>query len=427
MASEYEIEKWLWVNNMDADVILVNSDHEEYTANFTFDKPTQFKVRPILISCSLSGKKPDSFSYALKKPITYTMITRLLLQLEENLAAVAENSSTQNLQKLELNNNQQSTTSLLQKLFGYYRSQNDTNMLNSLDNTFNDSNYLSSHNNSIDDESDYDVYDLLLDSELCTSQPDISPILKPIAEHTTNVETKQSSDNSLKIEVNNKSKVPRRRFLEHRRLLGLLRKIKESGKSSLITHYKYPAIRVYPALERFAYKLPGDLSPDIFTAQASGFSIGELTHLDDQTQSNSWIPMPLWLLFYLATLYGSEGGLKDNQSPHDKLNLTSKPDFDLVPNDLEYLILADYMLNREPQDLNTIAVGSDIDIRTVIDFCNACEEIDILDRTVSRGAEIIVSKDIASNLKSDSSISDKNGVLNNSLLSRVMSKFKHTA
>jgi hypothetical protein len=428
MASEYELAKWLWVREPDADVILINSDRTEYTTNLTFDKPTQFKIRPILISCSTSSKEIDSFSYTLKMPFTYTMITNLLSQLENELAVASCSSSALNTQNVNmLNNKQQCTTSLLKKLFGYYRTQTEFKALNPADTADVDNKqYLNKINDALDEDSDYDVYDLLMDSEICSDQPDVTPILKPISEQTLKNETDFSSGNYLEVNTNNKPKVSRRRFLEQRRLLGLLRQIVASGNSSLITHYKYPPIRIYPRQNIFSYRLPGDLSPDIFTAQASGFSINELTQSHDQPSIDRWKSMPLWLLFYLATLYGSEGGLKDNYSPDDKLNLTSKPDFDLVPNDLEYLILADYMLNREPQDLHTIATGSDINIKTVIDFCNACEEIDILDRTPSNNAEIRLSHSISHTQKPESLISDNNGTFNNSLFKKFMSKFKHT-
>jgi hypothetical protein len=458
MASEYDIAKWLWVGDRDADVILVNSDADEYTSNFTIDKPTQSKIRPILISCSSTDKKSDSFSHSLKKPITYTMITTLLLELESELAQALESSSTHSSQPNDINKAQQSSTSkqsstsIIKYIFRKDKSKkqdqtpdnthpepidqdlselnDDIDVDSDYDDITDNSAYHDIDDNSdyddIDDDSDYDIYELLMESELDHTQPDDAQSINRDSPKPSIAETETSSKTARTLKANNTSKVPPRRFLEERRFLGLLRKHAKSKYPTEISHYKYPSIRIYPEQELFAHHHSHELHPGIFASQASGFSILELMKPEEKAPADSWKSMPIWLLFYLATLYGSEGGLKATNSHQDKLSLSSKPDFDIVPNDLDYMVIADYMINKEPQDLNTIAKGSGVDIITVINFCNACEEINIIDRTPIKHSEIRLSKKVTSKQDSENSTSDKNGDVSKGLIKRFMSKFRHT-
>jgi hypothetical protein len=231
----------------------------------------------------------------------------------------------------------------------------------------------------IDNESDYEptknhkINDTRLDVR---STPEINS-------HQAVSNQGEAARESRRIETNKEIDSEIIRFIEERRFLGILRKSVALGYPTEIIHHIYPPVRVYPDKQIFAQKSNFWLSPDLFTAESSGFSIQKLTKQRENVPLCGWHIKPLWLLFYLAALYGSEGRLKENDSPDDRLSLISKPDFDIVPNQLDYWKVSDYMINKKPQDIHEIADGSGVNLKTVIDFCNACEEIDIIERTAS--------------------------------------------
>jgi hypothetical protein len=425
MASGYDIADWRWVGDRDADVILVNSDIDECTSKFNLDKPAQNTIRPILIGCSTSGGKSASFSYTLKKPITFSMIISLVLKLEQDLARVAQTpplpAATE--QHADSNEQQHSNTSL-EKETDHEDGVNPEPQRVSTSQSSGENLDQNDLPVGFVDDSDYDVYDLLMDSDFENIQPEVKPPPNTSSQQQPAAPQNQPDD-SLEIKTYNIKDLPTRRFPEDRRFLGIIRKYALVKHPTEISHYIYPPVRIYPDQQIFAHKSDQEPSADIFVTHSSGFSIQELLKPEDQVPPKNWITRPLWLLFYLATLYGSEGKLKDNNSPHDKLSLTSKPDFDIVPNRLDYMIIADYMLNKEPQDLDTISDGSGISLKTVIDFCNACEEIDIIDR-ISSHSQIKLSSNISHDQNSGSSKSNKYPVADEGLLKRFISKFKHT-
>jgi hypothetical protein len=287
-----------------------------------------------------------------------------------------------------------------------------------------DSEYLS-----IDDDSDYDIYEMLLDSEFDSYEVENEPTPEPVtetqsqhAENESNVAHEQPPTEEAQESANQVTGG----LLEERRLLGLVRKLFLKGQPVEIKHYIYPPIRIYPEQELFAYEAVQEIAPNIFTTQVSGFSSQELD-AGKQTPPDNWNIKPLWLLFYLASLYGSEGRLKAGDNLQDKLTLTAKPNFELVPSDPEYKAVANYLATRELQDVQTVADVTGVEIGTVIDFCNACEEINILSRISANSTEIRVSSsEISQEQNLESSMPDNNGVNNKGLVKRFISKLKHT-
>lgn len=417
MASGYDIAKWLWVGDQDADVILVNSDQEESTSKFDLDKPGQVKTRPILVACSSKDHGHGSFAYTLEKPITYSMITALLLKLQAELSSVVQISSLPPSSEQPEKHKEVRHTEVQSKEKQHSHASFIHPVVETLDS--------GDQTLGIDDDSDFDIYEDLMDSEFDSFHEDLAgPESESIHEDLVDPESesiKPKADTTPPATYN-------RPFPEQRRLLGLIRKhvSQEQEQPVEITHYSNPPIRIYPDQQVFAHRTDHEITPDLFTAQVAGFSIHELAESVDQTPPAGWKTQPLWLLFYLATLYGSEGRLKESHNFNDRLSLTSKPDFDVVPNALKYMEIADYMINKEPQDVSTIAIGSSVDVNTVINFCNACEEIDILERTPSTQAETELSSEISPQQDAETKISDKYGVVSKGLLKRFMSRFKHT-
>ncbi|MES9981284.1 MAG: hypothetical protein ABW107_21430, partial [Candidatus Thiodiazotropha sp. 6PLUC5] len=145
---------------------------------------------------------------------------------------------------------------------------------------------------------------------------------------------------------------------------------------------------------------------------------------DEQVPPEGWDARPLWLLFYLAALYGSGGRLMENNTTEDRLSLTSEPDFEVVPHDLDYRKIAEYMMTNESQDIQKIADGAGVNVKTVIDFCNACQEIDLIDRTPSAHSEAELSTEISVNETPKVLMFGKAEVVKKGMLNSFISKLK---
>jgi hypothetical protein len=430
MASQYDIAEWLWVGDHNADVILVNSDAKDCTSKFELDKPTQTKISPILIGCSSNSKKCDSFSYTLEKPITYSTITTLLHKLELELAEEAQTSSPLIKQHDELIKEQPSSTTVHKEIFDEAELQPETHS-SPTSHPATENEDKSAQDISIDVDCGYDINDLIIDSDFDDLQSEIAPTPNTENQRVAKekCKTKNSSYRAMIYDKMNRLTrqfFKQKQFLKEKRYLGLIRKLALLGRPTEITHYIYPPVRIYPKQKIFAQQSYRGLSPELFSARASGFSVRELIKPEEQVAPDSWNSRPLWLLLYLAALYGSEGRLKENSDPHDRLRLISKPDFEMVPNDLVYRNIADFMITGESQDINTIANGSGVHIKTVIDFCNACEEIAIIDRAPSKHIELDVSSKISTNKKPETSASDKYVIDSKEILDRFVSKINNT-
>ncbi|MES9833156.1 MAG: hypothetical protein ABW139_13045 [Candidatus Thiodiazotropha sp. DIVDIV] len=367
MASNHDLAEWCWVDDLNADVVVVNADRKQFTSEFTSEKFAQANVKTILIACSSRGERSDSFSHTLQKPITYSMIISLLLELEHALAPVASTTSSLS---------QPTDTVIKKQMISEAGLQPETHTSSAS----HDLDQIDQHNN-VDYDNDFYLNDLIIDSELDSRESEV------VITENSNVQQVDKEQGKAKKRSNwtkilKKINFPTRRFNEEKRFLGLVRNLVSLGRSTEIKHYIYPPVRIYPEQQVFAQKSCHGLSPELFSAQVSGFSSHELK-TDEQEPPDGWDTCPLWLIFYLAALYGSRGRLKKNHNLQDRLSLTSIPDFDLVPHDFGYKAIADFMMVNESQEITAIADGSGVNIETVIDFCSACEEIDVIDRTTS--------------------------------------------
>ncbi|MCG8038594.1 MAG: hypothetical protein JAZ19_16330 [Candidatus Thiodiazotropha taylori] len=209
MASEYDLAEWLWVDDRNADVILVNTDCKECTTKFNLDKPGQSKIRPILICCSSSGEKCNSYTHTLVKPITYSMLTTLLQMIEPDLAKTIDNSSyhPQNSDKQSSASNQDGAVLRINK-----------DATASLENQ--DHSDLQLH---IDDDSDYDIYDLLMDSEFDSIQADTAITTDSKPQRAANDQS-ETITSSQRMKTKRKRGLPFKRHLEKEKFMGLIKK-----------------------------------------------------------------------------------------------------------------------------------------------------------------------------------------------------------
>jgi hypothetical protein len=445
MVSNNEAADWLWVGDRNADVILINADRREIRSKFNSGKFSSNSIRTVLIGCSSSGEKCDLFSRMLKKPISYSMITTLLLELETEFGPVEQVSSSLDTQVAELDRDQVielgedqvvepdqeecSTVSLNRQIFlGSVEQPEKT--ASSVSHPDKDEQIQSDQDDSVDDDSDYDVYGHLLDYEYDRFQkgdakaPAIEAQRIPV-ENVRTVEEHEQSKAPKKLRWYEKFSLMKPavgRLNENKRFLGIIRKLVLTGNPSEITHFIYPTVRIYPEQQIFAHKSCRGLSPELFSAWAAGFSSRELVKSEVCVPSNDWDAQPLWLLFYLAALYGSGGKLMKNNSLCDRLSLNSGPDFNIVPHDSAYKKIADFMVANESQDIDSIAKGSGVKAGTVINFCNACQEIDLIDRTHFSCSETQKATETVPSQKADISTPDKDEEINKGLVSGSISK-----
>jgi hypothetical protein len=351
------------------------------------------------------------------------MVIKLLRKLEQELDVAAQTPPSVTEQHYKANKEQHTSAPPQKRVLKQAESRSETHTISTF-HTDEDKHDKSERHIDIDD-SDYDIYELLMDSDYDDFQPEDTPT--PHSHSLQLVENKsKTSIETREIGTSYTMDIPATRFLEERRFLGLIRKHASLGHPTEFTHYTYPTVRIYPEQQIFAHTPNHELPLEFFTAQANSFSSHVLTNPEEQTPLENWNTQPLWLLYYLAALHGSEGQLKQNARLHDRLTLKSKPDFGIIPDHLDHRTIADFMMNNESHDLFSIADGSDINIKSVIDFCNACEEIGIIERTAHTDSGIRPSTTIAKNKRSKTSAQGKNTVNNMGLLKRFMAKFKHS-
>ncbi|MEJ2620376.1 MAG: hypothetical protein P8163_08975 [Candidatus Thiodiazotropha sp.] len=220
MASEYDLAEWLWVADRVADVILVNSDLKECTTKLKLDKPTEGKIRPILIYCSSSEETAPSDRYTLKKPIAYSAIITLLKKLEKELTNGDENASSLPEQKdktgispitsnypLQIGSDRSETLSAVSPLpSSQPDNQNDSEM-----------------HVPIDEASDHDITTILMDSEFDASDSDISITTDAKPHYAANDQGNSPSGSTRAITGSKKPPLAKRHF-EKQRFVGLIKK-----------------------------------------------------------------------------------------------------------------------------------------------------------------------------------------------------------
>jgi hypothetical protein len=172
---------------------------------------------------------------------------------------------------------------------------------------------------------------------------------------------------------------PARKFFEVARMLGLIKRAMDQGQVTAIMHRRYPTVWIYPDQGVYATPSHGALVPAMFRTLASEFTLRPMGSSRAREPLPSWEKGRLGRLLYLAALYGSEGRLREGCHFGDKLRLLAKPDFTTVPGVTEYRAIARFMLKRSA-DISTIAAGTGVSAETVIDFCNACDEVLLIER-----------------------------------------------
>ncbi|MCU7829284.1 MAG: hypothetical protein KZQ85_09475 [Candidatus Thiodiazotropha sp. (ex Myrtea sp. 'scaly one' KF741663)] len=423
MASGYDISEWVCVGDEDADVILVNMDLETDPTGTLPDTFTQQNESPILVSCSQNGEKTAPFSHSLQKPITYSMLVILLQKLELELSAAKEDlpePQAHEQEALESDTEQDSSTP----------EQEATPSETALPSETQETAGPSEIENAQIQIVHHDVAETLAEKvsptpHIETNNVNVDTGAASDALSSENViDLHRSSNTNHKVDTHLEMDRPARRFYDATRLLGVLIKAKKSGQDAEITHDMYPSLRIYPGHMLYAYTSNTELPPEMFRTLASGFSTRPLTKMSEKELQENWSRQPLWLLFFIATLYGSEGRLRENGSLDDRLRLISKPDFEMIPRHADYGAILSFMTVNPLSDLKTIGEGAGASIKTVVDFCNACEEIGILERipALQNGDETHTIS--AVNTQQEAAVSANSAGSDKSLMQRIKSIFK---
>ncbi len=172
-------------------------------------------------------------------------------------------------------------------------------------------------------------------------------------------------------------KRPAMRFYRYTRLLGLLHSVFDKNQPVVITHSILPTLIVSPERGVFASVDPLDNELELFSMPAYKFQVQEISLADLDEVMADCIIQPLWALFYSAALFGSEGRLMETMVASDVLCLERMPDFKRVPHCKEHLKLAKYLVSHSA-DIIGLAQITRTPLPMVIDFCNACEEAELI-------------------------------------------------
>ncbi len=170
---------------------------------------------------------------------------------------------------------------------------------------------------------------------------------------------------------------PAKRFYPQMRLLGILRKLAASHENCLVTHPRFPDIEIHPQAEWFYSPDLVEHTIELFRRPGNEFTVTPIGHKNSPVE-NDELSRPLWILIWLAALYGSEGRLLEHVNAHKPFKLKELPDSHMIPWPEEYRRIATYLYDYEA-NLSQVATVTQVPITTVIDFTNACREIGILE------------------------------------------------
>lgn len=172
---------------------------------------------------------------------------------------------------------------------------------------------------------------------------------------------------------------PSRRFRENTRLLGILQYASLRRGVTEITHPGFPSLMIIPAEHAYACEVDPASVASMFRTPAWSFTTREIGPVAAARLLAGVPRQPLWRLLYCAALFGSEARLLVDVGPDDQLRLIAAPDFAAVPHDTVHRAVASHMLSHV-DTLVGIVRSTGASLETVIGFCNACEQVGLIER-----------------------------------------------
>jgi hypothetical protein len=421
LAAGLDIGQWIYVDKEEADVIIVNTDTMSCQAAITQYASLGYPKEGLFISCAEDSAQSSAATLSLKRPVTYSALTTLLTELQIELQkrpnkptpplTTEQSNSDPKAEKPEPKTESKSTphpspSVVIGRILTELPTQEIEFKKESIliEESTTEVKYFDPDR---DNEKSVNISDLFEAAELSVLEDIVRPPADKILAstqppHSNFIPSGHKENPSPLHSVEHLGATPRklgaanerdlllldrpaRRFYEATRYLGIIKNIIERNQSTEITHYLFPTVRIYPDQKTYTTPLDDALSAKMFRTLAVEFSTQKLTKMSEREAPVDWQIEPLWKLLFHAALYGSEGRLMENVYLSDKLQLISEPDYDIVPGKSEYDAIA-YTMADESVDLKTIADESGVIIETVIDFCNACEEAQLIQRTSSGSA-----------------------------------------
>ncbi len=166
-------------------------------------------------------------------------------------------------------------------------------------------------------------------------------------------------------------------FKPESRVLGVIMDVIAEGKTAQLSHKKFPTLRIFPENGWFIFEDELDSFPEMFREDADSF---QLESLEDEIKDelfNGHLPQSLWKLLFTAALFGSEGRLLEKLDYRKTFHLMHTPYFGMIPHTADHITVAEFMVSNT-EKLEKITDETGIDLETIIDFCNACQAIQLL-------------------------------------------------
>ncbi len=345
LASGLEIGRWELVDDQDdAQVILANLDDSD--GQKTLDAYDSGRVDTLVVPYSPSTDIGNKADITLSYPLSYKNVTTLLKTLETELVS-AKTPRKIEPEKIEAVEKMVPPPPVKKTLIPEVE-------INPVDIVKHKIDWLS-------DDSDEEKE---------------APLLRevtPLADHITadNVEAPVSTNETSNSNPDSET------FTSDSRLLGLVLNIIDSGKTAQISHTNYPELRIFPDNGWFVFTEELDSHPEMFRESAESYSVEILKEEIKDELFSGRLPQSLWKLLYTAALFGSEGRLLDHLDVKESFHLMHTPYFGMIPHTSDHIMIAEFMVDNN-SDIETISNSTNIDIETVIDFCNACDAIQLL-------------------------------------------------
>lgn len=179
---------------------------------------------------------------------------------------------------------------------------------------------------------------------------------------------------------------PARRFYPAVRFLGLLRSALSEGENKAFRHRGFATIYIYPQSQWFSFAGDLDQCIQLFRVTAMDFEIIDLDSNTKEIPEDASTTRPLWVLSYYAALYGSKGRIMQHTNPRAGISLRAPPDFTKIPNSPAYSQITEY-LTEHNASLSEIGEATGISLCTIIDFTNACREIQLVEEVQASSPE----------------------------------------
>jgi hypothetical protein len=170
------------------------------------------------------------------------------------------------------------------------------------------------------------------------------------------------------------------RFFDDTRLLGVIRRVIQSGQAGVITHPRIAAVTIYPVERRYASSVDPCDSLEVFRVPAREFSYRALALGSAEDLLSRTATRPLTRLLYWAALEGSEGRLRAEAELDDTLEFVATPELSSASVAAEHEAIVKALV-LGPCALAQLAVRSGRSLDATVNVINALEVVGCLRRT----------------------------------------------